>query len=223
MRKYVIAFCFFTSTLVFSQQNQWSIDSITAIKVSNNVTVNLHQSDKNIAAISDGKNIENFEKEFINGQLTLKYTGFDNDHNIVVDIFTPDIHKISAASMATVATFGAFSVDTLYIEARSGADLHLEASCSYLQAECNEGSFLELMGKAETIKLESKTKASIDAFKLRTNNIIARAKWGGIIKLQADGPVQALAGLNAYVGIKGNSAPLTIKQRLGGKVELLDK
>lgn len=168
---------------IISENRQ--VSDFDKIKVGQAIQVEIVQANNFEVEVEVNDNIMPYLKtEVSNGELKIFYSKkFNSFKNVdaLVKIKMPEIKKIKASSASSVASKGIITGNDLQIDASSAASVDLNLNIDDMAVDASSASSIALKGLALYSNFEASSAATINAKKLKSNEVIAEVSSGSII------------------------------------------
>lgn len=187
-----------------------------SIKVEKGLEVILEQSQETkVTVVAD----DNLQKHILvkvsNGVLiiTSDYSSYSNVKSKKILVKTLEIESIEVTGGANLSSKNTLKNEALTLKSSSGGNLKTQIETERANCESSSGSTISVSGKAIDLKISSSGGSNIDAEKLLSNTIIAKASSGSTLT------VYPLVLLNAEASsgatIKYYNIPRNLNKKTG--------
>jgi hypothetical protein len=224
--------CLFVAVFSNAQQvndanaEQRQVSNFHKIEVSNGIQLLLTQGGTEAVAVSasDPEYRRNIRTEVSNGVLKIYYdknfTKQLNNGNKKLKAYVSfrDLDGLDANSGSLVNVQNAVNVNSLEMEATSGAQIKGEFNVSKLEVDQNSGSIVKISGKTSTIKVEGSSGSIFEGFDMVSENCDAETSSGAIINITVNKELNAEASSGGLVHYKGNGLIRNINTSSGGSI-----
>jgi hypothetical protein len=224
--------CLFVALFSNAQQvndanaEQRQVSNFHKIEVSNGIQLLLTQGGTEAVAVSasDPEYRRNIRTEVSNGVLKIYYdknfTKQLNNGNKKLKAYVSfrDLDGLDANSGSLVNVQNAVNVNSLEMEATSGAQIKGEFNVSKLEVDQNSGSIVKISGKTSTIKVEGSSGSIFEGFDMVSENCDAETSSGAIINITVNKELNAEASSGGLVHYKGNGLIRNINTSSGGSI-----
>lgn len=133
-------------------------------------------------------------------------------------IKTPRINAIDAESGSSIIFENTMIVNNFEAKSSSGASAELLVNSEIINSKCSSGASMSIKGKAFSHESDASSGASINAFELKSNEVIARVSSGAHIKIFAKDKLTAKASSGGSINYEGRPLVLEKKSSSGGSV-----
>lgn len=192
-----------------------------SVEVNNAIDLVIEQSDKAEIIIEAD---DNLQKEIItkveNGVLiiTCKYSNFINVESKKVIVKMPVIEGLEATTAATINSNNTLKGDNLSISSSSASSINVSAEYESIQTETSSGSSQTINGKAIHLETNASSGGTIDASKLLTNEVAAKASSGGSIQVHPLISLKAKASSGGSINYEGTPKSIQKEEHSGGSI-----
>jgi len=194
--------------------------TFSGIKASTGIDVYIRQGNKNAITVKADENLHDLIiTEVTDGVLKI-YT----DKNIwkakakKVYVTIENLTLLKATSGSDVRSENLLKTNEISISATSGAAIHLEVAAESVATSATSGANLKITGTTTNHASNATSGSSIDAFELRSDNVITKATSGASIHIYASKKIEAKATSGADVTYKGSPALVNKDTSSGGSV-----
>lgn len=192
----------------------------SGIKVSTGIDVYISQGNANAITVEADENLhEIIITEVYNGVLKIY-----SDKNIwrakarKVHVTVENLSLLKATSGSDVYSETIIKTNEISISATSGADINIEVAAESVSTSATSGSDIEISGSTVNHAANATSGSSIDAYDLKSENVIAKATSGANINIYASQKIEAKATSGGDVDFKGNPTIVNKKSTSGGSV-----
>ncbi|WP_435415678.1 head GIN domain-containing protein [Polaribacter aestuariivivens] len=195
-------------------------DNFSGIRVSSGIDLYITQGNTNKVTVEADENLQEIIiTEVIDGVLKI-YT----DQNIwqaksrKVHVTIQNLNSLKATSGSDVYGNGIIKTQEISISATSGADIRLEVDAESVETSSTSGSDIRISGIATNHASSATSGSSIDAYDLKSENVIAKATSGAGINIYASQKIEAKATSGGDIDYKGSPKNVSKKSSSGGSV-----
>ncbi|TMM29008.1 DUF2807 domain-containing protein [Polaribacter aestuariivivens] len=195
-------------------------DNFSGIRVSSGIDLYITQGNINKVTVEADENLQEIIiTEVIDGVLKI-YT----DQNIwqaksrKVHVTIQNLNSLKATSGSDVYGNGIIKTQEISISATSGADIRLEVDAESVETSSTSGSDIRISGIATNHASSATSGSSIDAYDLKSENVIAKATSGAGINIYASQKIEARATSGGDIDYKGSPKNVSKKSSSGGSV-----
>ncbi|WP_439128008.1 head GIN domain-containing protein [Polaribacter sp.] len=204
---------------VISKQRTLAAD-FTGISVSNGIDLYISQDNKTAISVEADENLhEIIITEVDNGILKI-YT----EKNIwqskarKVYVTVNQLTSLKASSGSDVYGEDIIKTEEIAISSSSGADINIEIEAESVATSASSGSDIEVSGTATNHASNAASGSSINAYNLKSKNVIVSAASGADIDIFASEKIEARASSGGDVDFKGNPKKVSKKSSSGGSI-----
>lgn len=150
----------------------------TSVDANKGLEVELIQSkEKSVTVVADDNLQKHIKTKVDNGVLiiTSDYSSYYNVKSKKVIVRMGKIENIQTSSGASLTSSNILKGDDISVKSSSGSEIDVSIESDRAVCESSSGSSIIIKGKAITLKLESSSGSEIDANKLLSNDINAKA------------------------------------------------
>ena len=224
--------CLFVALFSSAQQvndanaEQRQVSNFHKIEVSNGIQLLLTQGGTEAVAVSasDPEYRRNIRTEVSNGVLKIYYDKnftkqlSNGNKKLKAYVSFKDLDGLDANSGSMVNVQNAVNVNSLEMEATSGAQIKGEFNVSKLEVDQNSGSIVKISGKTSTIKVEGSSGSIFEGFDMVSENCDAETSSGAIIHITVNKELNAEASSGGLVHYKGNGMIRNVNTSSGGSI-----
>jgi predicted nucleic acid-binding protein len=125
---------------------------------------------------------------------------------------------LKATSGSDVRSETVIKTNEISVTASSGADIYIEVEVENLETNATSGADLMIFGTATNHAARATSGSAIDAYSLKSNNVIVEATSGANIRAYASKKIEARATSGGAINFKGNPAVINKKTTSGGSI-----
>lgn len=223
MRSYIwvglLITCLHTSWAQSSEVR--SVGSFSGIKSAEAVDVYLKQGDKESVRVeTTGASLSDVITEISGTYLKVHMaSGNYRRSNVKVYVTYVNLNKISASSASNVFSEGTIKTSSIEINASSAASVEVSLDANEVTADVSSAGDIVLEGKARSVEAEASSAGDIDAYRLESESVRARANSAGSIKVTATKSLDARASSGGDVRYRGNPMKTNTDSSSGGSVK----
>ncbi|MEO6549208.1 MAG: head GIN domain-containing protein [Ferruginibacter sp.] len=201
--------------------------TFSTISVTDGVVLYLTQGkDESIAiSASDPKYLERYKTEVENGVLRIYYdnkgvnwTG-NEKRKLKAYVSFKALEKLNASGGAQVIMKSIITGDKMEYTFTSGSRFTGDVNIGQLDVAQNSGSFIEMNGKAGTLKVEASSGAMFKGYELETDYCEAKATSGGGVRVNVNKELSVKANSGGGIHYKGNGVIKDMNVNSGGIVK----
>ncbi|WP_299668649.1 head GIN domain-containing protein [uncultured Polaribacter sp.] len=195
-------------------------DRFSGIKVSTGIDLYISQGNKNTITVEADENLHDIIITEVKDGVLKIYS----DKNIwqakarKVYVTLENLDLLRATSGSDVYSETTIKTAAISITATSGADIRIEVDAESVETNATSGSDIKISGTSINHASSATSGSSIDAYNLKSNNVIVNASSGADINIYASQKIEAKASSGGDVDFKGNPAKVTKKSSSGGSV-----
>lgn len=192
----------------------------SGIKVSTGIDVYISQGNTNEITVEADENLHEIIITEVNNGVLKIYS----DKNIwrakarKVHVTVENLSLLKATSGSDVYSETIIKTNEISISATSGADIKIEVDAESVSTSATSGSDIEITGFTINHAANATSGSSIDAYDLKSENVIAKATSGANINIYASQKIEAKATSGGDVDFKGNPTSVNKKSTSGGSV-----
>lgn len=190
------------------------------INVSNGIDLYISQDDNTAISVEADENLHDIiVTEVENGILKI-YT----EKNIwqakarKVFVTIKQLNSLKATSGSDVYGEGIIKANEIALSSSSGADINIEIDAKNISTSASSGAAIEISGKAINHASNAASGSSINAYNLKSKNVIVSAASGADIDVFASEKIEAKASSGGDVDFKGNPKKISKKSSSGGSI-----
>lgn len=195
-------------------------DTFSSVKVSAGIDLYVSEENTNSITIEADENLhENIITEVENGVLKVypkKYIHRAKAKKVYVTAAV--FNSISATSGSSVYSENTLNSKEISFSATSGADIKVRVNSESIETRTTSGSDIKISGITKNHASSATSGSSIDAFNLKSANVIANATSGANINVYASQKIEGNATSGADIDFKGNPKNVSRRTSSGGSV-----
>ncbi len=221
----VIAFIgilLFTVTQAFAQSSETrSVGSFSGIKAAEAIDVYLKKGEKESVRVEvTGTKLSDVITEVSGSYLRIHMeSGSYRKTNVKVFVTYVKLDKIYASSASNVFSEGSINTSSMDISVSSAATVEISLDAGNVSADVSSAGDIVLEGKCRSLEVEASSAGDIDAYRLESENVRARASSAGSIKLTATKELDARASSGGDIRYRGNPMKTNTDSSSGGSVK----
>ncbi|HEY5692220.1 MAG TPA: head GIN domain-containing protein [Cyclobacteriaceae bacterium] len=198
-----------------------SVGSFSGIKAAEAIDVYLKKGDKESVRVEvTGTKLSDVITEVSGSYLKIHMeNGNYRKTNVKVYVTYVDLEKLYASSASNVFSEGPIKALTMDISVSSAATVEISLDASEVSADVSSAGDIVLEGKCRSLEVEASSAGDIDAYRLESENVRARASSAGSIKLTATKELDARASSGGDVRYRGNPIKTNTDSSSGGSVK----
>ncbi|QOD61887.1 DUF2807 domain-containing protein [Polaribacter haliotis] len=195
-------------------------ENFSGIKVSSGIDLYITQGNTNEVTIEADENLHEIIITEVNDGVLRIYS----EKNIwkakarKVHVAVKNLDLLTATSGSDVYGKGVIKTQEISISATSGADIQIEVDAESVETASTSGSDIYISGITTNHASSATSGSSIDAYELRSANVIAKATSGADINIFASDKIEAKATSGGDIDFKGNPKKVNKKSTSGGSV-----
>ena len=136
-----------------------------------------------------------------------------------VHLTMPLITKLTSSSDAEIKSQNQLTVKDLIISSSSGSEIELNLIANKIQCEASSDVDVVLIGTANLLVVNASSDSDIEAEKLVSQKVVAKASGGSDIEIQVVESLNATASDGSEIKYWGNPTDLKVENSLGGEIE----
>lgn len=197
------------------------ISGFNTVKITGRFVVTLEEGDQEGVSFKiDGALEEDVIVEQKGQSVHIKMKlGIYNDADLRATLTYKKLEGVEAWSGAQLILPDLLEQDFVSLKAQAGSQISADLSVANAQALSSKGSQITLVGTSKRFEATTNTGGIIDALKLKSEKVIAKAATGSETKVQATKSLQARATSGGIIEYTGNPREKSIKETLGGEVD----
>lgn len=198
-----------------------SVGSFSGIKAAEAIDVYLKKGDKESVKVEvTGAELSDVITEVSGSYLKIHMeNGSFRKTNVKVYVTYVKLDKIYASSASNVFSEGSIKASTMDISVSSAATVEVSLDAGDVSADVSSAGDIVLEGKCSSLDVEASSAGDIDAYRLESENVRARASSAGSIKLTATRELDARASSGGDVRYRGNPLKTNTDSSSGGSVK----
>jgi hypothetical protein len=218
MKKIVVIFILFVSTLGFSQINK-KLGEFEKVSVFDRISVQLIPSDENRIEIS-GNRAQDVELINSNGNLKIRMAlrKLLEGEDVSVKLCFKQIDEIDANEGSYIICDAAFKQTSLSVNAKEGAEIRLTLDVKKANLRAVTGGVLKIQGSATNSDVSIGTGGVLQAIDLETVQTTIKITTGGEADIRASEFVDAKVRAGGNITIFGSPKQINQKVTLGGSI-----
>lgn len=198
-----------------------SVGSFSGIKSAEAVDVYLKRGDKESVRVeTTGTSLSDVITETSGSYLKIHMaSGNYRRTNVKVYVTYVNLDKISASSASNVFSEGTIKTSTIEINASSAASVEISLDANEVTADVSSAGDIVLEGRAKVLEAEASSAGDVDAYRLESESVRARANSAGSVKVTATKSLDARASSGGDVRYRGNPMKTNTDSSSGGSVK----
>ncbi|MEZ4946148.1 MAG: head GIN domain-containing protein [Cyclobacteriaceae bacterium] len=198
-----------------------SVGSFSGIKSAEAVDVYLKKGDKESVRVeTTGTSLSDVITETSGSYLKIHMaSGNYRRTNVKVYVTYVNLDKISASSASNVFSEGTIKASIIEINASSAASVEISLDAGEVTADVSSAGDIVLEGRAKTFEAEASSAGDVDAYRLESESVRARANSAGSVKVTATKSLDARASSGGDVRYRGNPMKTNTDSSSGGSVK----
>ena len=198
-----------------------SVGSFSGVKAAEAIDVYLKKGDKESVRVEvTGTRLSDVITEISGSYLKIHMENGSYRKTIVkVYVTYVKLDKIYASSASNVFSEGPIKASAMDISVSSAATVEVSLDAGDVSADVSSAGDIVLEGKCRSLEVESSSAGDIDAYRLESENVRARASSAGSIKLTATKELDARASSGGDVRYRGNPLKTNTDSSSGGSVK----
>ncbi|MFZ1807703.1 MAG: head GIN domain-containing protein [Cyclobacteriaceae bacterium] len=198
-----------------------SVGSFSGIKSAEAVDVYLKKGDKESVRVeTTGTSLSDVITETSGSYLKIHMaSGNFRRTNVKVYVTYVNLDKISASSASNVFSEGTIKTSTIEINASSAASVEISLDATEVTADVSSAGDIVLEGRAKVLEAEASSAGDVDAYRLESESVRARANSAGSVKVTATKSLDARASSGGDVRYRGNPLKTNTDSSSGGSVK----
>lgn len=198
-----------------------SVGSFSGIKAAEAIDVYLKKGDKESVRVEvTGTKLSDVITEVSGSYLKIHMeNGNYRKTNVKVYVTYTRLEKIYASSASNVFSEGPIKASSMDISVSSAATVEVSLDAGDVSADVSSAGDIVLEGKCRSLEVEASSAGDIDAYRLESENVRARASSAGSIKLTATKELDARASSGGDVRYRGNPLKTNTDSSSGGSVK----
>ena len=197
------------------------VGSFSGIKSAEAVDVYLKKGDKESVRVeTTGTSLSDVITE-ISGSYLKSHMANGNYRraNVKVYVTYVNLDKISASSASNVFSESTIKTSAIAINASSAASIEISLDATEVTADVSSAGDIVLEGRARVLEAEASSAGDIDAYRLESESVRARANSAGSVKVTATKSLDARASSGGDVRYRGNPMKTNTDSSSGGSVK----
>lgn len=201
-------------------ENRSVQENFTRVKVSTGLELYVTKGVKPKITVEADENLQNIIiTEVKNGILNIY-----SEKNIwkaaarKVYVTAKTLEGITATSGAEVYTQETIAVNTIDINASSGAQIEISLDANSVETNATSGAHIYVIGLTENHTSSATSGASIDAYKLRSKQVTVNVTSGADINIYASESINATATSGGDIDFKGSPKKINKTKNSGGSI-----
>jgi hypothetical protein len=213
-----------SSLSLFAQQSEVrKTGSFKGVKVSQAIDLYLKKGDKeSVKVVVTGSELSDVVTEVEGTTLRIKMRdnhGFFSKVDAKVYVTYVELEKISASTASNVFSDGVIKTNNLDIGVSSAANVELSLDASSVMVDISSAGEVVLEGKTSKLEVEVSSAGELNAYKLESETVIARASGAGDAKISVSKDLDAHASSAADIRYRGNPSRTNTHSSSGGSVK----
>lgn len=170
MKKLLVLFILFSSTVSFAQRERKSLstEAFTSIEASGAITIYMRQGTAyDVTAVGEEEDIDRIKYNVSGSTLTLEYSGsihsLTSSNDLVVYVTVKDISSIHLSGAVELEGKNTLDIERLKIQTEGATELSLMLDINMLDIHTSGASEIELEGSGNLVKISSSGASELDA------------------------------------------------------------
>ena len=218
MKKIVLVLFVLVAQTTFAQVTK-NLGDFNTVKVYDKLNVVLIESSENKVVISGGREQE-VEAVNRNGELKLRmpFPKLLSGNDISIKLYYKNIEGISASEGAYVSSDETFMATIMDLNAREGAEIHLNIDVDKVNVKAVTGGIIELSGKALNQDVVLTSGGVLNSKDLHTSQTTINVAAGGNAEIHATTLVDAKVKAGGSIYIYGSPKQINKETLFGGTI-----
>ncbi|MGO4820041.1 MULTISPECIES: head GIN domain-containing protein [unclassified Flavobacterium] len=219
MKKLLIAAIVLLTQTTFAQVTK-NLGDFNTVKVFDKLNVKLIESSENKVVIS-GNRQDEVEAVNNNGELKLRmpFPKLLSGNDISIKLYYKSIDGVAASEGAYVSSDETFESTIMDLNAREGAEIHLNLDVDKVNIKAVTGGIIAVSGKAINQDVVLMTGGILESKDLVTSQTSISVSAGGNAEIYATTLVDAKIKAGGTIFIYGKPKQINKETLLGGKIE----
>ncbi len=207
--------------LLAQQSEVRNVGSFNGIKAAEAIDVYLKKGDKESVRVEvTGTDLSKVITEVSGSYLKIHMaSGTFRKTNVKAYVTYVNLERISASSASNVFSEEAVKTNTMDISVSSAATVELNLNAERVIASVSSAGDIVLEGTVKMLDVEASSAGDIDAYRLESEDVRARASSAGSIKITATKSLDARASSGGDVRYRGNPLKTNTDSSSGGSVK----
>lgn len=222
MRFFIIGLVLVLAGRVSGQESEVrQVGSFSGIKSAEAVDVYLKKGDKESVRVEvNGTRLSDVITEVSGSYLKIHMaSGNYRKTNVKVYVTYTNLDKISASSASNIFSEGTIKTSSIDISASSAATVEVSLDAGIVTADVSSAGDIVLEGRSRSLEVEASSAGDIDAYRLESEDVRARASSAGSVKVTATKSLDARASSGGDVRYRGNPLKTNTDSSSGGSVK----
>jgi hypothetical protein len=195
-------------------------ENFSGITVSTGIDVFISQGNKNSITVEADENLHDIIITEVNNGVLKIYS----DKNIwkakarKVYVTIENLTLLKATSGSGVRSETIIKTNEISITATSGADVNIEIDAQSIATSTTSGADIKIYGATINHASNATSGSAIDAYNLKSENVIVKATSGADIHIYASKKIEAKATSGGAIDFRGNPTVINKKTNSGGSV-----
>ncbi len=197
------------------------VGPFSGIKSAEAVDVYLKKGDKESVRVEvTGASLSDVITE-VSGSYLKVHMASGNHRRVDVKVYVTYValDKIAASSASNVFSEGAIKASNIDISVSSAASVEVNLEAKEVTAEVSSAGDIVLEGRAGALVADASSAGDIDAYRLESESVRARANSAGSVKVTATKALDARASSGGDVRYRGNPMKTNTDSSSGGTVK----
>lgn len=219
MKHYTFLFLAILIAQFSTAQITQTLGDFDELSVFDKIPVTLVKSDKNSVEISGAKSedVQIIQKNK-SVKIRMKLKSFlQGNSDLNVTVYYKNLNNLSVSEGSTIGSNSSLTANRLVLDAKEGAEIHLNIDANLLDVKTNSGGKIILNGNAQNATIVCNTGGSFLGKELDADNVEVTVNAGGEAHVYATNFVDAKTRAGGNIHIYGN--PEVKEQKIvGGKI-----
>ncbi len=193
------------------------ISTFAEVSVGGAVDVYIHKANEHRVEVTTDENIIEYVKTDVkNGALVIKTeANLRKYKELIVNIYTPDFHKLDVSGACDLWVKGDFKSETLSISGSGACNIYADnINAKNVVIKASGATDMTVGGKCDDLKIHSSGSSDVMAKKLSTHTASVHASGASDISVMADGKIHG--GLSGSSDLEYYGKPSAVEVSTSG-------
>ncbi|MFB6343380.1 head GIN domain-containing protein [Saccharicrinis sp. FJH62] len=141
------------------------------------------------------------------------------DVTVMVEVSYKQVKYVEANTGAYIETVRPLWGEKVKLYTITGGVIKAESEADEVVAVTSGASTIEVYGKARKFDASANLGGKIDAFELKTGNVMVKSNSGSTVNVFSSDSIEAKASVGSTINVKGDPTEKNFKTSLGGEIK----
>ena len=197
-------------------------DNFTGIQVSTGIDLYIRQGNANSITVEADENLHDIIITEVQNDVLKIYSNKNIWKSKARKVFVTveNLTLLKATSGSNVYSESIIKTNEISVTATSGADIDIEVTAQNLETSATSGADIIISGTAVNHASSATSGSAIDAYNLKSENVIVKVTSGANIDIYASKKIEAKATSGGAIAVKGAPTKVDKKSTSGGRISV---